>query len=116
MARTFAAQGVPTWHYRFSYVAASARTPATKGAAHASEIPYFFDTVGIKYGAATTVQDRAIGRIASAYLVDFVKTGDPNGARLPRWDRYDATARATMDMGAGDGARQEADSWDKDAR
>ncbi|KQN07984.1 carboxylesterase [Sphingobium sp. Leaf26] len=99
MAQMFAGQGVPTFHYRFSYVAQALRTADTKGAGHASEIPYFFDTVGIKYGAATTTGDRTIGRVASGYLVNFVKNGDPNGAGLPMWKAHAPTTATLMDIG-----------------
>ncbi|MEC3908943.1 carboxylesterase family protein [Sphingobium sp. CR2-8] len=104
MAQSFAHQGVPTYYYRFSYVAPSIRTAATKGAGHASEIPYFFDTVRAKYGAATTASDRAIGQLASGYLVNFVKTGNPNGADLSDWPRYDPAKAQLMDIGSGDTA------------
>ncbi|MGW8204550.1 carboxylesterase/lipase family protein (plasmid) [Sphingomonas bisphenolicum] len=105
MARMFAQQGVPTYPYRFSYVAQVLRNAETKGAGHASEIPYFFDTVAVKYGTATTEADRGMGRIASHYLVNFVRTGDPNGAGLPRWRRYDPDTPAMMDIGAQDSAK-----------
>ncbi|WP_298400818.1 carboxylesterase family protein [Sphingobium sp.] len=113
MADQFVAQDIPTWYYRFSYVAQSARTAATKGAGHASEIPYFFDTVGVKYGAETTPVDRHIGRIASAYLVNFVKQGDPNGDGLPTWRGYGAADHPMLDLGAGDGAVLAPDPWAK---
>ncbi|MCI4592391.1 carboxylesterase family protein [Sphingobium sp. BYY-5] len=99
MAQQFAAQGVPTYYYRFSYVASSLRKAETKGAGHASEIPYFFDTVAVKYGDATTDRDKEMGRIASAYLVNFVKAGDPNGVRLPVWRRYGAD-KVMLDLSA----------------
>ena len=109
MAQLFAQAGIPTYHYRFSYVAKALRTAATKGAGHASEIPYFFDTVAVKYGAATTDTDRGIGRISSRYLVNFVQTGDPNGDGLPGWRRYDPAAPEMMDIGAEESARAVAD-------
>ena len=105
MAAQFAGQDVPTWYYRFSYVAEKLRAPATKGAGHASEIPYFFDTVGVKYGVDTTPADRHIGQIASGYLVNFVAHGDPNGPGLPSWRPYGATDPSMMDIGANDDAR-----------
>src|SRR6202012_4550959 len=82
LAGTLGAAGVPTFEYRFSYVAGSL---GRSGAEHASDIPFFFDTEAVKYGAATTARDRAMGRAISAYLVNFARTGDPNGAGLPRW-------------------------------
>lgn len=99
MAASFAASRVPTYYYRFSYVADSLRTPETKGAGHASEIPYFFDTVDIKYGSATTQKDKKAAKLASGYLVNFVKTSDPNGAGLPRWQDY-GSGKTMLDLDA----------------
>jgi para-nitrobenzyl esterase len=97
-------QRVPVHYYRFSYVATSVRTPATKGAGHASEIPFFFDTADVKYGAATSAADRQAARTASAYLVNFVKRGTPDGAGLPVWPVYDAATRPMLDLDAQGGA------------
>ncbi|MBJ7378828.1 carboxylesterase family protein, partial [Sphingobium sp.] len=105
MAQLFARARVPTYHYRFSYVAQALRNGETKGAGHASEIPYFFDTVAVKYGAATTATDRAIARISSRYLVNFVQKGDPNGGELPGWRRYDPASPEIMDIGVEDSAK-----------
>lgn len=85
LAGTISAAGVPTYEYRFSYVASSIGQP---GAQHASDIPFFFDTEGVKYGDKTTDRDRAMGRAISAYIVNFAKTGDPNGSGLPSWPHY----------------------------
>lgn len=90
-----ASQGVPVYAYRFSYVAESIKQP---GAQHASDIPFFFDTQAIKYGAATTPRDNAMGAAISDYLVNFAKTGNPNGGGLPQWPRYNAKADVIMDF------------------
>lgn len=113
MAALLSGQGIPTYYYRFSYVAQSIRTPETKGAGHASEIPYFFDTVKIKYGAPTTPADVDMGKAASAYLVNFVKTGDPNSNRLPRWAPY-AQGKAMLDFAATGKVVPGTDPLDKD--
>ena len=99
LARSIGASGVPTYEYLFSYVASSIGRP---GAEHASDIPFFFDTEAIKYGDATTVRDREMGRIISAYVVNFARTGDPNGAGLPLWERH-GPARAPVMNFAEDG-------------
>ena len=103
MADLFAAAGVPTWRYRFSYVASSVRTPETKGAAHATDIPFFFDTADVKYGPATTPTDRRAAATASGYLADFVARGDPNGVGRTIWPRYRAGG-PTLDLDAAGGA------------
>ena len=98
LARLLAQQNVPVYYYRFDYVATSAQTPQTKGAAHAADIPFFFDTAAIKYGQATSDADRSAARILSGYLVNFVKTGDPNGGASPSWRRYTAAGRAMLTL------------------
>ena len=98
VAALLASQGAPVYHYRFDYVATSAQTSQTRGAGHATDIPFFFDTAAIKYGAATSDTDRAAARTMSRYLVNFVRTGDPNGAGLPVWSRYDARTRPMLTL------------------
>ena len=97
LAGRLAAQGVPVYAYRFSYVADSI---GKAGAQHASDIPYFFDTVDVKYGDAVTKKDVAMGRAMSAYLVNFAKKGDPNGRKLPAWPRYAGDKDVIMDFAA----------------
>jgi len=103
-AALLAAKSVPTYYYRFSYVATSARTDKTAGASHASDIPFFFDTAAIKYGTNTSAADRAAGRTASSYLVNFVKRGDPNGAGLPHWPATSARAPKMLELDSSGGA------------
>jgi para-nitrobenzyl esterase len=110
-AAILAGQNVPTYYYRFSYVAESARTPETKGAGHATDIPFFFDTADVKYGAATTATDRAAARLASGYLVNFVKSGNPNGPGLPAWGDYRGAGRPMLDLTARGTAIVGADPW-----
>ena len=95
LAALFAGRGMPTYAYRFSYVATSV---GGTNAYHATDIPFFFDTQDIKYGAATTARDNRMGDIMSGYLANFVKSGDPNGAGLPQWPRYSADGGEQMDF------------------
>jgi len=97
LAGTLAGQGVPVYAYRFSYVAESLNE---QGAQHATDIPFFMDTAGIKYGDKTSARDRAMSRAMSTYLVNFAKHGDPNGAGLPAWPRYARASDAIMDFAA----------------
>jgi para-nitrobenzyl esterase len=98
IAGVLAAQGVPVYEYRFSYVPKAVEWPG--GAKHASDVPFFFDTVAIKYGDKATDKDVALGHAMSAYLVNFAKKGDPNGAKLPRWPRYQRAADELVDFAA----------------
>jgi para-nitrobenzyl esterase len=82
-----AARGQPAWFYRFGYVA-DALQPTTDGAGHATDVPWAFDTADIKYGASYTARDRMVARTWHTYFVNFAKTGNPDGAGLPRWHSY----------------------------
>lgn len=98
LAGAIAAAGAPAYHYRFAYVAQGL---GTTGAGHATDIPWFFDTAAIKYGDAITPRDRAMATTISRYVVNFATTGDPNGAGLPRWPRYDPKADELLEFTAG---------------
>jgi para-nitrobenzyl esterase len=103
-------RGDPAWLYRFSYVADSMRKE-WPGAPHATDIPYFFDTVAAKYGAALTPKDAAAAKSASAYVANFAKTGNPNGAGLPQWASAGNGSAELMDFSADKGPVLESDPW-----
>jgi para-nitrobenzyl esterase len=110
LAATLADHGVPVYAYRFSYVAASNDKPGA-GADHATDIPFFFDTVAVKYGAQATVRDLNVGKTMSTYMVNFAKRGDPNGAGLPAWSRYARTSDALLDFAGSGNAVMAKDPW-----
>jgi para-nitrobenzyl esterase len=109
LARLASAAGQPTYEYRFSYVASSLRA-TVKGALHATEIPFVFETVRAKYGDATTKEDEAIAAAANAYWVAFAKTGEPAGPGLPAWPRYTEKDDVLMEFDAA-GPSAKADPW-----
>lgn len=86
-ASAYAANGSPAYLYRFSYVQSAMRERIKDGAPHGGEIPFVFGTLGIPgFGPPPpppTPQDQAVSRMAQTYWVNFVKSGDPNGAGLP---------------------------------
>jgi para-nitrobenzyl esterase len=108
VSAALADQGVPVYAYRFSYVAESVGQP---GAQHATDIPFFFDTQAIKYAERTTDRDNAIGKIISAYLANFAKTGNPNGAGLPEWPRYSRAKDEIVDFTDSGKAVAQKDPW-----
>ncbi len=109
VANAYTAAGQPVWHYRFGYVAESIRTPG-QGAQHASDIPFFFNTVAAKYGGKLTPADAKAAEQISGYVANFVKSGNPNGAGLPNWDKFDA-AQPVMDFTSDKGPVNGADPW-----
>jgi para-nitrobenzyl esterase len=117
-AKQFARQGTPAYEYRFSYespiaAASLAASPFAsymiKGAQHASEIPYAFDTIGDAIPGATP-DDEAMAKKMNVYWSNFAKTGDPNGADLPQWPVYAIKADRLMNF-TQDGPKPMADPW-----
>ncbi|HYG06240.1 MAG TPA: carboxylesterase family protein [Stenotrophomonas sp.] len=98
-ADLFASAGQPTWYYRFGYVAQATRPAHPNGAAHASDIPYFLNTVGIRYGGDTRPADQAIAATTSAYLINFLRTGNPNSPNLPAWRPHTSTQDGMLTIG-----------------
>jgi hypothetical protein len=97
VAQTVTAQALPAFEYRFSYVAGSIRDKVP-GAPHATEIPYAFDTVKAAYKDKLGPQDEALAVKASAYWVNFGKTGNPSGGDLPPWPAYDPKTDILMNF------------------
>jgi len=100
VASTLAAQGVPAYEYRYSYVADSMQAEWKTGTPHATEIPYVMDTVRAKYGDRLTEKDARIADQTNSYWANFARTGNPNGEGLPEWPRYDPKADVLMNFSA----------------
>jgi para-nitrobenzyl esterase len=108
LSAAIADHGVPVYAYRFSYVAESIGQP---GAQHATDIPFFFDTQAIKYAEKTTARDNAMGKTISAYLVNFARTGNPNGAGLTDWPRFSRANDVIVDFTDSGKAVAQKDPW-----
>ncbi|MDT0328521.1 carboxylesterase family protein [Nocardiopsis lambiniae] len=55
------------------------------GAYHGAEVAYAYDNLGTDGDADYTETDYRLRDQMSAYWVNFVRTGDPNGPDLPAW-------------------------------
>lgn len=110
IAGLIAQSGQPVWEYRFSYVASSMHNDWVAGAPHASEIPFVFDTVKARYGAALTPDDEKAAETIHAYWVQFAKTGTLSPPGLPEWPQYTSSSDELMNFTA-TGAVPEADPW-----
>jgi para-nitrobenzyl esterase len=95
--------------YRYSFdrkipVAPDTRVngvPATAGdigARHAGEIEYVFGTLDSSPKVPWESADRRLSQSMRSYWANFARSGDPNGADLPAWPRYDRGSRQVLHL------------------
>ena len=66
--------------------AAGAQAPAPpKGAVHSAEIEYALGNLDGNKVYAWGPDDRKVSSAMEDYFANFIKTGNPNGAGLPKW-------------------------------
>lgn len=82
ISRSAARAGVPVWQYQYDYGST---------VSHSSE-------GGVLFGFEST-GDPARAPLA-AYWANFARSGDPNGAGLPRWPAFDLGRRAYLEFGS----------------
>ena len=96
--------------YRFGYVAELMR-PKQAAASHASELPFLFDTLDVRYGECVTAKDRAAAKAFGSYVINFVKSGQPNGQGLPTWPKFDPVQSELMAFTPDNGPIAQTDPW-----
>lgn len=110
VANQMTGRGQAAWLYRFGYVADSLQ-PQVTGAPHASELPFLFGTVAARYGQAVTPRDRAASQTFQRYMVNFIKTGNPNGAELSTWAQHSPARPELMLFTLKGAAEMQPDPW-----
>ncbi|MEZ0609852.1 carboxylesterase/lipase family protein [Fibrella sp. WM1] len=70
--------------------AAAPRPPQPKGAVHSAEIEYAMGNLGSNKVYEWTPDDYAVSKTMQDYFANFIKTGNPNGTGLPKWDAVKA--------------------------
>ena len=63
---------------------------AATGAAHSAEIEYALGNLGTNEVYAWTPDDYKVSETFQTYIVNFVKTGNPNGPGVPAWPATNA--------------------------
>ncbi|RKP57688.1 carboxylesterase/lipase family protein [Pararobbsia silviterrae] len=82
------AQAAPAWGYRFTHPEPGPL--ATRFATfHSAEVPYVFGTLDVG-DRPFTARDHAISHVVQSYWVNFIRTGNPNGAGLMKWPSLDS--------------------------
>jgi para-nitrobenzyl esterase len=59
-----------------------------RGAAHSAEIQYAMGNLGLDKRYAWEPEDFQVSEVLQGYFVNFIKTGNPNGAGLLEWPVY----------------------------
>jgi para-nitrobenzyl esterase len=77
-----AAAGNPAWEYQFD-----------RAAPHGAEVPYVFGTLH-----SPTAVDQKLSQVIEQYWTNFAKTGNPNGAGLPAWPKFNESAQAYIEF------------------
>lgn len=77
-----------TYIYNFSHIMPGPEA-AQMGAFHSADVPYWLNYFSPLREDYWTKNDYELGNSMSNYLVNFAKTGNPNGKGLPKWNAYD---------------------------
>ncbi len=72
--------------------------PKPRGASHSAEIEYAMGNLDGNKVYAWTPDDYQVSKVMQAYFVNFIKTGNPNGAGLPNWPQFSAQQRLIIDV------------------
>ncbi|MES1214177.1 MAG: carboxylesterase family protein [Bacteroidota bacterium] len=77
----------PIYVYEFSHVPVDKPGFPNYGAFHTSEVPFALHTLHL-WDRPWQPLDLSIEKNMSTYWMNFIKTGNPNGAGLPKWEPY----------------------------
>lgn len=87
-----------TYLYQYTYVPTDKPGFPNYGAFHTSEVPFALHTLAL-WNRPWQQTDYEVERYMSAYWLNFVKTGDPNGDDLPEWKNYTMDEGIVMELG-----------------
>lgn len=71
------------------------------GTPHSEELPYVFRQLREHNRPAPTPADEAMSEMMRTYWTNFAKSGDPNGAGLPRWPNFSGVTPQMLHIASG---------------
>lgn len=91
-SRYMADEGRPVYEYWF--------TKENKGLSvnHAGEMPYFYGNLSTQHQNYDE-SDYELSDTIMDYIENYVRTGDPNGEGLPKWDDFSMDENKVMELG-----------------
>lgn len=92
-------QGKQVFVYRFTRNVPATGEYVKYGAFHTGEVAYAYDNLAFIDRPWEPV-DHELARIMSAYWVNFIKSGNPNGKGLPNWPAYATATKPIMRLGS----------------
>ena len=87
--------GAPAYVYLFEWQ--SAVNDGALAACHGMELPFMFNNVAVQreMTGGTKEAYKMADRVSSAWI-NFIRNGDPNTKKLPKWEPFNAETEATM--------------------
>jgi para-nitrobenzyl esterase len=79
---------VPVYRYHLELASPPSKFHPGSFAFHSDDIEYVFGTLDTRPGAEWRPEDRKLSEQMMSYWTNFAKNGDPNGAGLPEWPKY----------------------------
>ncbi len=92
--------GPAVWRYQFDQAPPGADGGPGRGAYHSAEIEYVFGALESRK-LPWREEDRRVSAMMMDYWSNFARTGDPNGAGVPKWPAYNRSAeKPVLHIGA----------------